>query len=94
MACVDIDETNNKETVRLIKQKYPNAVANAYRCNVALLEDITCLSKNIANDMGEVDIVINNAGLVSGATLTNLKPEYISIMLDVNLKSHFLVIPF
>ncbi|XP_065206970.1 short-chain dehydrogenase/reductase family 16C member 6-like [Planococcus citri] len=94
VACVDLDETNNADTVRLIKKKYPSVKAIAYKCNVALVDDIKNLSKNVSNDLGEVDIIINNAGLVSGANIvrSKLDTKYLDVMLDVNLKSHFLMI--
>lgn len=91
VACADVDEVNNLETVRLIKQKYPDAVASAYRCNVGLVDDIKFLSKTVATDMGEVEILVNNAGLVSGAKMPDIQKSYLDIVVDVNLKSHFLV---
>lgn len=49
------------------------------------------LRTEIERDIGPVDIVINNAGLLSTVSLLEGKPEYIQRVLNVNLASHFWV---
>jgi NAD(P)-dependent dehydrogenase (short-subunit alcohol dehydrogenase family) len=90
VACVDLDEELNKETVTAINEKYPES-AKAYTCNVALSQEIADLKTAIAKDFGDVNIIVHNAALIAGAKMTEFEDIYVHGVITVNLTSHFLV---
>ncbi len=90
VACVDIDEAINTETVNLINEKYPGR-AKSYTCNVIFADEIKAVKEAVKKDFGDVDILVHNAGLVAGAPITEVEDIYLHAMIGVNLTSHFLV---
>jgi all-trans-retinol dehydrogenase (NAD+) len=61
----------------------------SYVCDVASCDQVKSLAKKIKNDVGNVKILINNAGVVNGDVLTNLSEKQIRRTFDVNVLSHF-----
>lgn len=90
VACVDIDDFINRETVRQINEKYPDC-AKSYTCDVAKMEDVKKLKDAVKRDFGPVDILINSAGLVVGSQMCNQDEDLIKTVIEVNLTSHFYV---
>lgn len=77
--------------MHLVKEKYPQSEVFWYNCDVSSTQDIQRLHSSILKDMGPVQLLINNAGVVRGGNFLNIKDETLTLILDVNLKSHFLV---
>lgn len=90
MVCVDVDDQLNKETIKQINEKQPGK-AKSYICNVAKAKDIKALKKAVIQDFGEVNIVINNAGIVNATPLLEIDETDVQMFLSVNLSSHILV---
>lgn len=90
VACVDVDEDLNQETVNDLNQNYPNS-AKGYKCNIMNSEEVKTLKKAVINDFREVNILINNAGLITGASFTNFDDKFLNGVIGVNLTSHFIV---
>lgn len=84
IACVDVDETGNNETAQLIKDE--GGVAVSYKCDVSNREQIKELHSKVRNDLGPVDILINNAGIVWGHLYVDpSKDQFIIDQINVNL---------
>lgn len=49
------------------------------------------LCKSVTNELGPVDLLINNAGVLHGELIKDCSDESVRKILDVNLKSHFWV---
>lgn len=62
VVCVDIREDTNQETMRLVQQQ--RGLAFAYTCDVCSREEIEDLQKVVKADVGDVTILINNAGIL------------------------------
>lgn len=90
VACVDVDEDINKETVQMINEKYPGK-AKSYNCNIGMTNEIRALKKDINKDFGPVDILVHNAGIIAGAPITQLEDVYVHGIITINLSSHFFV---
>lgn len=65
--------------------------AKAYKCNVGVFSEIKQLSRDIEEDLGPVDILINNAGVMPAISFQEGKPEDIQRILDVNVTSQIWV---
>lgn len=65
--------------------------AQAFTCNVGSFAEIKQLSRDIEEQIGPVDILINNAGLMPVISFQEGKPEDIQRILDINVTSHIWV---
>lgn len=86
----DVDEKNGAETVEGLRQ-VEGVTAKAYKVDVSKLEEVERLKQLIETDIGRVDIVINNAGLLFARAICDDDPSHLQRMVDVNLMSHFWV---
>lgn len=93
IACVDVDEELNNETVKELNHDYPDS-AKAYKCNITVTQEVKELKKAVIADFGMVNILINNAGLITGARLTDFDDTLMNGVIGVNLTSHFIVSKF
>ncbi len=78
------------ETVRSIDRLGRRAIP--VRADVSLAAEVADMVMVIEADLGQVDIVVNNAGIVSAKPLPEISEADWDEMLAVNLKSAFLVI--
>lgn len=62
-----------------------------FQVDVANYDEIVALKEKIKVDLGDVDILINNAGLLPKISLMEGNPEDILRIFKVNLISHFWV---
>ncbi|XP_025195853.1 short-chain dehydrogenase/reductase family 16C member 6-like isoform X2 [Melanaphis sacchari] len=92
VACVDVDQTSNEETIKLIESKVPNVSAKAYTVNVADSSETAALAVKVEIDLGPVDILINNAAVIVGHTFLGAQDHTISTIININLLGHFWMI--
>lgn len=91
VACVDVDQTSNEETAKLIVAEVPGAVTKAYTVNVAASAEITALAVEVELDLGPVDILINNAAVIIGHSFSGASDHTIAAIININLLGHFWV---
>ncbi|CRK88201.1 CLUMA_CG001982, isoform A [Clunio marinus] len=84
----DVNLEAAEKTCKEIRDK--GVQAKAYKVNVTKANEIEKLRDNVFNDLGAVDILINNAGLMSNSNLDET-PENIETMLKVNVLGPILV---
>ncbi|KAF7793709.1 hypothetical protein EIP86_004825 [Pleurotus ostreatoroseus] len=60
-----------------------------YKCDVSKWEEVEAVAKKIQEELGDPTVVINNAGVVQGKTLLDLKPQDIQQTFSVNTLAHF-----
>lgn len=85
--CLDINE---KELLKL-KDEFANAnnQLHIYKIDLTSLTDIKSVSNKIRHEVGNVNILINNAGIVnSGKLFLDLTEKDIFKIFDVNIFSH------
>ncbi|XP_018366944.1 PREDICTED: short-chain dehydrogenase/reductase family 16C member 6-like [Trachymyrmex cornetzi] len=86
--CWDINEENNNKTMNDIKKKGNDSVY-AYRCDVADKKEVFRVAKKVKEEVGNVTILINNAGVVFFKPFLNQSPDEITSVVDVNLTAHY-----
>ncbi|MBT8144664.1 MAG: SDR family oxidoreductase [Gammaproteobacteria bacterium] len=87
LALWDIDQAGLD---RLVGELAPRGVQTvAVQCNLASREAIAAAAATTLEALGEVDILINNAGIVSGNNLLDISDEQIELTFDVNALALF-----
>ena len=61
--------------------------ANIYPADLSKNEDIEDLFKKIKEDFGQLDILINNAGVIKSGNIVDLSMEDFDMLIDVNLRA-------
>ncbi|XP_064480550.1 short-chain dehydrogenase/reductase family 16C member 6-like isoform X1 [Ornithodoros turicata] len=86
----DIDRSGNEETARMIKAT--GGEAWPFHCNVADRTAVYDTAKEVKERVGRVDIIVNNAGVVTGKKILDIPDEMILKTFEVNTLAHFWVI--
>lgn len=89
-ACVavwDINTDGADETVSIIRSN--GGVARAYTCDVSKVDDVAEMARQVRAHMGDVEMVVNNAGCCSCRHLLELSESDIRRTFDVNVLAHF-----
>lgn len=63
--------------------------AKAYKANTADLKAVQDMFREIQNDLGQLDVLVNNAGVVDDAYLLMINEDSLSRSLDINIKGYF-----
>lgn len=67
----------------------PGASARPYGCDVSSIDDVADTGGRIANELGGVSFLVNNAGIVRDKLLLRMTPEDWDAVLKVNLTGAF-----
>ncbi|CAH0727616.1 unnamed protein product, partial [Brenthis ino] len=86
IVCVDINSTGNQETVELIKEC--KGKAHSYLCDVTNRISINEMAEKIRKEVGEVTILVNNAGIMPCKPLLQTGEKEIRTAFEVNCLSH------
>jgi len=84
---LDVNEKGNDETVRMIRKDGNKAYG--FVCNLSNKQEIYSVSKAVKTQVGDISILINNAGIVSGMSLLDTPDEKIERTFNVNVLAHF-----
>ncbi|KAM9417487.1 epidermal retinol dehydrogenase 2 isoform 1-T2 [Salvelinus alpinus] len=84
----DISQDGNKETVRLVKQKGAARV-HSYICDCSNKAEVYSVADQVKREVGDVTILINNAGIVTGTKFMNAPDSLIEKSMEVNSNAHF-----
>lgn len=63
--------------------------ARAWKCDVANAEECSAVCKEVASELGCVDVLVNNAGVTRDNLLGRIKDDDFDRVIDVNLKGAF-----
>lgn len=90
----DIDEKAGKETVNeIIKvlEQDPDCKGDAFfaKLDTSNREQTRQVAKEVINKYGEIDVLINNAGIIQDALVTKMTEENWDRVIDVDLKGPF-----
>lgn len=89
MTCVDVSLKGAEETAALCNSQRPGCASAKY-CDIADRRQVTAM----VDQLPPVDILINNAGIVSSAPILEVSDDQINKMMNVNVISQFWVSPF
>lgn len=91
IVCVDKDEVGNNETVDRIKAEGGQAVG--FKVNITDKEQVMMMHAAVRDQMGPVDILVNNAAVVETTLFTNPEADdVISEIVNTNLLGQIWVI--
>ncbi|HHX60641.1 MAG TPA: beta-ketoacyl-ACP reductase [Epulopiscium sp.] len=85
---------SDAHSASLLEQGYANVMG--YQCDISDYEDTQKVLEQIADSHGDIDILINNAGITNDKTFVNMEKYAWNNVIDVNLKSlynttHFVI---
>jgi len=63
-----------------------------YKCDVSKWEEVEAVSKKIIEEIGHPTVLINNAGVVQGKLILDLKPEDVKQTFETNTLAHFWIL--
>lgn len=63
--------------------------AKAFKANTADLEEVQKMFREIQKEFGQLDVLVNNAGVVDDAYLLMINEDSLSRSLDINIKGYF-----
>lgn len=93
VACVDVDPINNEETARIVERHSPGSKVKAYTANVAASAETAALAVRVEQDLGPVDVLINNASVVMAHSFQGATNHAIATIVNINLLGQFWVSP-
>lgn len=64
---------------------------HGFQADVSNYDEVVAVKEKIRNDLGEVDILVNCAGLLPKVSLLEGNPEDLLRIIKVNLVAHFWV---
>lgn len=85
----DIDEENNARLAEELNQMTNSKRIFAMKCDLSKKENIYACAEKIKENIGNVTVLFNNAGVVSGKHLLNCSDASIQRTFDVNVLAHF-----
>jgi all-trans-retinol dehydrogenase (NAD+) len=96
VVCVDVDRDALTELEKELKTQFPHKFASStknahfYCTDITSIQQIKVLGNSVRNQIGEVSVLVNNAGIVNhGKYLLELSDEEIRKIFDVNILSYF-----
>jgi 3-oxoacyl-[acyl-carrier protein] reductase len=84
----DIDEEQARQTAEEIAATGRRSLA--VRCDVAQRDQLTALVSRTVEELGRLDIFVNNAGITRDTLLVRMTEAQWDLVLDINLKGTFL----
>eukprot|EP00794_Sanderia_malayensis_P011970 gene11970-13207_t len=85
--CCDVNKEANDKTVQEIRGKLRDAHGYIFDCSNR--DDVYDVAARIRAEVGEVTILVNNAGIVSGKKFLDTPDSLIQKTFEVNTISHF-----
>ncbi|MCP4697384.1 MAG: 3-oxoacyl-[acyl-carrier-protein] reductase, partial [Gammaproteobacteria bacterium] len=86
----DPDDTEAEKTVSLVNEA--GGAAQGFRVNVADKGQVKDFFKAVMDSAGQVDVLVNNAGITKDGFMVRMKEDAWDAVLSVNLKGVFLCI--
>ncbi|XP_018354254.1 PREDICTED: 17-beta-hydroxysteroid dehydrogenase 13-like [Trachymyrmex septentrionalis] len=87
VVCLDINKQANEQTAKEIKEIGKDAYA--YECNVTKREDVFAVAKRVKEEVGDVTILVNNAGIMPCHAFSDHMVDEIIQMFNINVLGHF-----
>jgi len=85
--CVDVNGEGNAETVNKINREKGSAIG--FVCDLTSEKDVESLAESVKTSVGDINILINNAGIVTGTEFLLSPNKMNRLTMAVNTESHF-----
>ncbi|XP_063824692.1 short-chain dehydrogenase/reductase family 16C member 6-like isoform X2 [Ostrinia nubilalis] len=86
VVCVDINPRGNQDTVNIIQGN--KGKAHRYECDVTDRDAINALAEKVRREVGEVTMLVNNAGIMPCKPILETSEKEIRALFDVNILAH------
>lgn len=83
----DINQEGINETVKMVQSM--GGICKGYNVDISKKEQVYKAADVVRNELGDVTLLINNAGVVSGRLLLDTPDYLIERSFDVNVMAHF-----
>ncbi|XP_012923503.1 epidermal retinol dehydrogenase 2 isoform X2 [Heterocephalus glaber] len=83
----DVNTEANEETCRMAQEAGAMKV-RAYTCDCSQKEEVYKVADQVKKEVGDVSILINNAGIVTGKKFLDCPDELMEKSFNVNFKAH------
>ncbi|XP_018366631.1 PREDICTED: 17-beta-hydroxysteroid dehydrogenase 13-like [Trachymyrmex cornetzi] len=87
VVCLDINKQTNELTAMEIKEIGKDAYA--YECDVTKKEDVFAVAKKVKEEVGDVTILVNNAGIMPCYGFLDHTDDKIIQLFNINVLGHF-----
>ncbi|NXA26220.1 RDHE2 dehydrogenase, partial [Ibidorhyncha struthersii] len=84
----DINQEGLKETSRLARENGAGRV-HCYICDCSKRQDIYRVADQVKREVGDVSILVNNAGIVTGKRFIDSPDSLVEKTMEVNTMAHF-----
>ncbi|NXK95580.1 RDHE2 dehydrogenase, partial [Formicarius rufipectus] len=84
----DVNQEGLKQTVKLARGSGAPRV-HCYVCDCSKRQDIYRVADQVKKEVGDVNILINNAGIVTGKNFINAPDSLVEKTMEVNAMAHF-----
>lgn len=84
----DINESGLESVRREIERDFPTVEVFTYVCNLALKAEVYSTAEKVKQEVGNVSVLVNNAGIVSGKSLLDETDEELERSTTVNYMAH------
>lgn len=88
---MDINENKLSETCTQLKAKGYTCEVFSYVVDCSKQEEVYEVAERVKEEVGNVSVLVNNAGLMNGKSILQLSDEDISRSIGINLLAHFWV---
>lgn len=87
VVCWDINQEENDKTVQELRKI--GAKAYGYKCDVSDRDAVLTLARKVKEEVGEISILVNNAGIMPCHPLLQHNPQEIRKLYEINVLAHF-----
>ncbi|XP_076292024.1 short-chain dehydrogenase/reductase family 16C member 6-like isoform X3 [Lasioglossum baleicum] len=87
VVCWDLNQQGNDETVEEIKQ-LGGVKAYGYKCDVSKRDEVFKVAQKVKEEVGDVTILVNNAGIMPCRTFMDHSQEEIERIFNINVLAH------
>ncbi|NWW84717.1 RDHE2 dehydrogenase, partial [Rhynochetos jubatus] len=84
----DINQEGLKETSRLARENGVGRV-HSYLCDCSKRQDVYRVADQVKKEVGDVSILVNNAGIVTGKRFLDCPDSLVEKTMEVNIMAHF-----
>ena len=91
IAVVDINEEEAAQTCEVIKKEMPGISTANILCDVTNEEDVEKAFATVKKSLGNLDVLVNAAGVAPAAALVDIPIDKWRFALEVNLTGYFLM---
>lgn len=88
LVLVDINETNNQIVKEEVLKRFSSSKVVSYSIDIRDESKVADLAIRVQRDLGDIDILINNAGIVQCLPFLELSPKLVERTFQVNTLAH------